>query len=81
MARSKVADLESAVRASMARGRKEVSEQMASTAVDAGREQALLEAIQAQPAEVANYLELARVVRGAGTAAATRSRFSRRRWP
>ena len=58
---TKVADHESAVRASMARGRKEVTEEMASKAVDTRREQPLLDAIQAQPAEVANYLELAEV--------------------
>jgi tetratricopeptide (TPR) repeat protein len=55
----KVADMESAVRASMARGRKELTEPSAPRASDAGREQELLEAIQAHPAEVANYLELA----------------------
>ncbi len=58
---TKVADLESAVRASMARGRKEVVEEMASKSVDTRREQPLLDAIQAHPAEVANYLELAEV--------------------
>jgi len=57
----KVADLESAVRASMAHGRKEVVEELASKTVDTGREQALLDAIQAQPAKVENYLELAEV--------------------
>jgi tetratricopeptide (TPR) repeat protein len=57
------ADLESAVRASMARGRKEVaSESLSSSpAVDAAREKPLLVAIQADPAEVANYLELAQI--------------------
>ena len=58
---SKVADLESAVRASMARGRKEVIEELASKTVDTGREQALLDTILARPAEVGNYLELAEV--------------------
>ena len=58
---TKVADLESAVRASMARGRKEVGEETAPRVVDTNREQALLEAIQAHPAEVSNYLELAEV--------------------
>ena len=53
--------MESAVRASMARGRKEVNENLAARTVDTGREQVLLEAIQASPAEVANYLELAEV--------------------
>jgi tetratricopeptide (TPR) repeat protein len=57
----KVADLESAVRASMARGRKEVIEELAAKTVDTGREQALLDAIQAKPAEVVNYVELAEV--------------------
>src|SRR5262249_41514489 len=58
---SKVADMESAVRASMVRGRKEVGDQMPSRSVDTGREQSLLEAIQGYPADVSNYLELARV--------------------
>lgn len=58
---AKVADLESAVRASMNRSRKEVNDEMTSKAVDTGREKALLDAIAAQPAEVSNYLELARV--------------------
>ena len=57
----KVADMESAVRASMARGRKEVGEQLPTRSVDTGREKSLLEAIQGYPAEVSNYLELARV--------------------
>ncbi len=56
---TKVGDMESAVRASMARGRKEVTENVAARKVDAGREQELLDAIQSHPAEVANYLELA----------------------
>ena len=55
----KVADMEAAVRANMARGRKDANEQMPSRTVDPNREQVLLEAIQVQPAEVANYLELA----------------------
>ena len=58
---TKVADLESAVRASMARSRKEVGEELAPRVVDTKREQTLLEAIQAHPAEVSNYLELAEV--------------------
>lgn len=58
---TKVADLESAVRASMTRGRKEIGEEMAPRAVDANREQTLLEAIQAHPTEVSNYLALAEV--------------------
>ncbi len=58
---TKVGDLESAVRASMARGRKEVTEQMASKSIDTGREKLLLDAIQSQPAEVSHYLELAQI--------------------
>ncbi|MGE3240896.1 MAG: hypothetical protein AB7G28_21965 [Pirellulales bacterium] len=58
---TKVADLETAVRASMNRSRKEVSDAMTSKTVDTGREKALLDAIAASPAEVPNYLELARV--------------------
>jgi tetratricopeptide (TPR) repeat protein len=55
----KVADMETAVRASMARGRKEVSEQMPARGEPGNREQELLEALQSRPAEVSNYLELA----------------------
>jgi tetratricopeptide (TPR) repeat protein len=60
---AKVADLESAVRASMARGRKEIVEaaQQAAKPVDTSREQSLMDAIQASPADVSNYLELGRV--------------------
>jgi tetratricopeptide (TPR) repeat protein len=56
-----VADLESAVRASMARGRKEVAAESVVPKVDTGREQALLDAIQDRPAEVDNYLELSKI--------------------
>ena len=56
---SRVADMETAVRASMARGRKEVSEQLPTARSGAGRDEELHEAIQTRPAEVANYLELA----------------------
>ena len=56
-----VPDMEMAVRASMNRGRKEVSEAPKSNAADAVREQALMDAMQSQPAEVSNYLELAKI--------------------
>jgi hypothetical protein len=56
-----VPDLESAVRASMNRGRKEVTVEGTSLDIDAGREQALLAALQAQPADAANYLDLAKI--------------------
>jgi tetratricopeptide (TPR) repeat protein len=58
---TKVADLESAVRASMNRSRKEITDEMAARPVDTSREQTLLDAIAAQPAEVPNYLALAEV--------------------
>ena len=45
----------------MNRSRKEISDAMTSKTVDTGREKALLDAIAASPAEVPNYLELARV--------------------
>jgi tetratricopeptide (TPR) repeat protein len=45
----------------MARGRKEVTSETAPGAVDTGREKVLLDAIQSQPAEVTNYLELAEI--------------------
>ena len=50
----KVADLESAVRASMNRSRKEVTDELAAKTVDTGREKALLDAIAAHPADVPN---------------------------
>ncbi len=56
---TKVADMEAAVRASMARGRQAASDQLPTRSVDPHREQELIDAIQARPAEVANYLELA----------------------
>lgn len=58
---AEVSDLESAVRASMNRGRKETAADTAAPTVDASREQALIAAMQANPAEVANYTELAKV--------------------
>lgn len=58
---TKVADMESAVRASMARGRKEASEQLPTRSSGANRIEELQEAIQSHPAEVANYLELAQL--------------------
>jgi tetratricopeptide (TPR) repeat protein len=54
-------DWEGAVRASMNRGRKEVSPDTKSNAADSAQESVLLAAIQAQPAEVGNYVELARI--------------------
>jgi tetratricopeptide (TPR) repeat protein len=54
-------DLESAVRASMIRGRKEVTTGSSSTAGDAAGEQRLLDAIRAHPADVGNYVELAQI--------------------
>jgi tetratricopeptide (TPR) repeat protein len=56
-----VPDMESAVRASMNRGRKEVAVSPRSNAADAAREQELMAAMQSQPAEVSNYLELATI--------------------
>jgi tetratricopeptide (TPR) repeat protein len=54
-------NLEEAVRASMNRGRKEVAAEVQSNLADAALEESLLAAIHAQPAEVGNYVELARV--------------------
>jgi len=56
-----VPDLESAVRASMNRGRKQATADAAGPAVDVAREQALLAAMQADPADANNYTELARI--------------------
>lgn len=58
---SNVSELEMAVRSSMARGRKDVSPESVSTATSAASETPLLEQIQAKPAEVENYLELAKL--------------------
>jgi len=58
---AKVADLESAVRASMARGRKEVGADVSQRPATANQEQPLLDAIQQEPAEVSNYLALAKL--------------------
>jgi tetratricopeptide (TPR) repeat protein len=56
-----VTDLEMAVRSSMARGRKDVSSDATSNATSAASETPLLEQIQSKPAEVENYLELAKL--------------------
>lgn len=58
---SQASALEMAVRASMTRGRNEVTDGPRSEPQDRAREEALLAAIQAQPADVSNYLELARL--------------------
>jgi tetratricopeptide (TPR) repeat protein len=58
---SNVSDLEMAVRSSMARGRKDVHTEANSTARSAATETPLLEQIQSKPAEIENYLELAKL--------------------
>jgi tetratricopeptide (TPR) repeat protein len=58
---SNISELELAVRSSMARGRKEVAAEAAADTVDMSQGQTLLDAIQARPAEVENYLGLAKI--------------------
>ncbi|HEY4234570.1 MAG TPA: hypothetical protein VGM76_14140 [Lacipirellulaceae bacterium] len=54
-----VTELEMAVRSSMARGRKEVTYDTATTSTNTESEETLLAQMQSQPARVENYLELA----------------------
>jgi tetratricopeptide (TPR) repeat protein len=56
---SNVSDLEMAVRSSMARGRKDVTPSMSGMQAESEDEKSLLVRLQANPAEVANYLDLA----------------------
>jgi tetratricopeptide (TPR) repeat protein len=56
-----VGDLEMAVRSSMARGRKVVSPNLVGLAPNSDNEKVLLEQVQSKPAEVENYLELAKL--------------------
>jgi tetratricopeptide (TPR) repeat protein len=58
---SDLSDLESAVRSSMARGRRATADSAALETVDTSREQSLLATIDAQPADVGSYLELAKI--------------------